>query len=441
MSQYDLTQKMIPYLDRHLAYPLLKFLSIKEMYAQADLQQAIYELFSKTNMIDFTADLYKQINNTEDSTEKFAEQRTQVLSKLEELQTEAQKVMSVIEKPEVIQALKQDKLQNIQYLKENFGFDPESINILYQYGKFQFDCGNYGTAADMLYHFRVLSTDQNLILNAMWGKLASEILAGNFTAAYQDIMKLRELIDSTSYENQLHQLQQRTWLLHWTLFVFFNYPKGKDGLIDMFLHPQYINTIQTSCPWILRYVTAAVVTNRRRKNTIKDLVKAIQQEAYNYRDPMTDFLLALYVEFDFDGAQSKLKQCEELMSQDFFLISSLEKFVENARIFILEAFCRIHQRINIATLSERLNMTQEEGEKWIVNLMRDNRVDAKINFSDNTVVMNPVTTSVTSQLIDKTKEISIHSQFMVNGLDKREQALAAAKAISNQAQPPSTSSA
>jgi hypothetical protein len=39
------------------------------MYAQADLQQAIYELFSKTNMIDFTADLYKQINNTEDSTE------------------------------------------------------------------------------------------------------------------------------------------------------------------------------------------------------------------------------------------------------------------------------------------------------------------------------------------------------------------------------------
>lgn len=349
--------------------------------------------------------------------------------------------MSVIEKPEVIQALKQDKLQNIQYLKENFDFDPESINILYQYGKFQFDCGNYGTAADMLYHFRVLSTDQNLILNAMWGKLASEILAGNFTAAYQDIMKLRELIDSTNYENQLHQLQQRTWLLHWTLFVFFNYPKGKDGLIDMFLHPQYINTIQTSCPWILRYVTAAVVTNRRRKNTIKDLVKAIQQEAYNYRDPMTDFLLALYVEFDFDGAQSKLKQCEELMSQDFFLISSLEKFVENARIFILEAFCRIHQRINIATLSERLNMTQEEGEKWIVNLMRDNRVDAKINFSDNTVVMNPVSTSITSQLIDKTKEISIHSQFMVNGLDKREQALAAAKAISNQAQPPSTSSA
>ena len=39
----------------------------------------------------------------------------------------------------------------------------------------------------------------------------------------------------------LQSLQQRTWLIHWSLFVFFNHPKGRDLIIDMFLYqPQYV---------------------------------------------------------------------------------------------------------------------------------------------------------------------------------------------------------
>ena len=38
----------------------------------------------------------------------------------ERLQLEAQAVLDVIEKPEVAQSLKQDKNQNLQYLKENY---------------------------------------------------------------------------------------------------------------------------------------------------------------------------------------------------------------------------------------------------------------------------------------------------------------------------------
>ena len=41
------------------------------------------------------------------------------------------------------------------------------------------------------------------------------------------------------------------------------------------------------CPHILRYLTTAVITNKRRKNVIKDLVKVIQQESYTYKDPIT----------------------------------------------------------------------------------------------------------------------------------------------------------
>jgi len=38
------------------------------------------------------------------------------------------------------------------------------------------------------------------------------------------------------------------------------------------------------------------------------------QESYTYRDPITEFLECLYVNFDFDGAQQKLRECETVMT-------------------------------------------------------------------------------------------------------------------------------
>ena len=75
---------------------------------------------------------------------------------------------------------------------------------------------------------------------------------------------------------------------------------------------RYLNAIQTMCPHILRYLTTAVITNKRRRTVLKDLVKVIQQESYTYRDPITEFLECLYVNFDFDGAQKKLRECEQV---------------------------------------------------------------------------------------------------------------------------------
>ena len=42
----------------------------------------------------------------------------------ERLEQEAQAVLDVIDKPEVAQALRQDKSQNLQYLKEHFNVRP-----------------------------------------------------------------------------------------------------------------------------------------------------------------------------------------------------------------------------------------------------------------------------------------------------------------------------
>ena len=53
-------------------------------------------------------------------------------------------------------------------------------------------------------------------------------------------------------------------------------------------------------------------------------MKVIQQESYTYKDPITEFLECLYVNFDFDGAQQKLRECET--------VSALVKLFKKVRV-------------------------------------------------------------------------------------------------------------
>ena len=47
--------------------------------------------------------------------------------------------------------------------------------------------------------------------------------------------------------------------------------------------------------------------------------RSTQQEQYEYQDAVTQFLINLYVDFDFEGAQQKLAECETVLENDFFL--------------------------------------------------------------------------------------------------------------------------
>jgi translation initiation factor 3 subunit E len=75
----------------------------------------------------------------------------------------------------------------------------EQIEALYQYAKFQFECGNYSGAADYLYQYRALCTNSERSLSALWGKLAAEILMQNWDIALEELNRLKEIIDSKVY--------------------------------------------------------------------------------------------------------------------------------------------------------------------------------------------------------------------------------------------------
>ena len=236
------------------------------------------------------------------------------------------------------------------------------VDGLYRFAKFQYECGNYSGAAQYLSSHRILvSTNDKNYLNNLWGKLASEILMQQWEKSLEELNRLKDYIDSNPFNSALQLLQQRTWLIHWSLFIYFNHAEGRDMLIDTFFSKQpfhkqhsYLNAVQTMCPHILRYLTAAVITNRRRREFMKELVKVIQQESYTYRDPVTEFVECLCVNFDFDGAQQKLRECADVFSNDFFLVALQESFIENARLFVFEIFCQIHECISIRFVCSKI---------------------------------------------------------------------------------------
>ena len=61
MAEYDLSRTIIPYLDRHLSFPLLAHLAEINLYPKEEVQLAQYELAKGTNMADYAVSLFEQI--------------------------------------------------------------------------------------------------------------------------------------------------------------------------------------------------------------------------------------------------------------------------------------------------------------------------------------------------------------------------------------------
>jgi translation initiation factor 3 subunit E len=264
----------------------------------------------------------------------------------------------------------------------------EQIGVLYKLGRFQYTIGQYQAAADYLYHFRVLTIDPELESSAMWGKLASNILEGAWDAALNELDLIRKHVDAlypatSASANAVVGLQQRTWFLHWSLYVYFNHPEGREKLIDAWMSQTllpssanrdgrdqqaylqtYLPTLQANAPWLMRYLVAAVVLSKRaafkgnaylgpmarittREQLGTAVLLAIKQESYQYADPVTDFIRCLFADLDFKTAGEMLAKSEQVVANDFFLSEFKDEWKERARYLYSEAYCRIHNQIDI----------------------------------------------------------------------------------------------
>ncbi|KAK6025917.1 eIF3 subunit 6 protein [Ostertagia ostertagi] len=419
MAEYDLTKRMAPFFDLHLIIPLLEFIEPRKIYDDASLVEMHRHVLMKTNMIDSLTETYQG----QPTPKELETKRAEVLKERDILKAKVDPVIEILELDDVKELMESTRDRDgnnkiLDFLQQNHNFQLDMIDALFKYAKFMYECGNYTAASVCLYYYRNLvpQADPNY-LNALYGKLASEILLQEWDHARDDLVKLRAYIDSNPFDTEWELIHQRAWLMHWALFVYFNYPKGRDDIIEIKLTSILY---QVMCPHLLRYLAVAVVTSKnKQKNSLKDLIKVIDIERHNYQDPVTDFLTCLYIKYDFDEAQEKLRQCEEVLSNDFFLTACLSDFRESARLLIFEMFCRIHQCISIEMLARRLNMSQVEAERWIVDLIRNYRIEgAKIDSKLGQVVMGVKAVSIHEQVMENTKRLTLRAQQIALQLEK-----------------------
>lgn len=70
-------------------------------------------------------------------------------------------------------------------------------------------------------------------------------------------------------------------------------------------------------------------------------------------------------------------------------------------------------------LAEKLNMGAEEAERWIVNLIRNASLDAKIDSQNGTVVMGSQLLSPYQLAIEKTKNLFNRTQTLAQNSERK----------------------
>jgi translation initiation factor 3 subunit E len=150
-AEWDLLPKMIPFLDRHLIYPL-----VADGEPSEDLTKFKFELLKVTNMTDYVGGLEQEIRGLSDVPKEYEKKKEDVLKRRAQFEEDTSKLRGLLEDADVVANFRSDKVANLNYLKESHGITEEMVNGLYEYGQFQYSCGAYGDAAELLYQFRVL---------------------------------------------------------------------------------------------------------------------------------------------------------------------------------------------------------------------------------------------------------------------------------------------
>ena len=326
---------------------------------------------------------------------------------------------------------------HVDYLAEHHGVTAEHVEALYECAKFRYESGEYAVAADYLNYYRLLvgpAADagsrqaQERSLQALWGRFAANILVCLWDDASKDLQLLIGAVRQ-SQQSDLQVVQQRAWLLHWALFIFANHPQGRTAMIDLFMSEggrpgqdkiTNLNVIVLACPWLLRYLVAVLLMEKRKHYHLKTLLRTLTPaDVAGLQDPIIDFIYRLLGSFDFEGAQQKLGDCASVIASDYFLSNMLkeDEFLAAARRFVYEVYCRVYQKIDLRQLAKQLQMGVPDAEKWIVDLIRSAQIDARLDAKTNSIMMMQPDTSLYQQINEQTRDLIGRTRGLVDALN------------------------
>ena len=422
-SSYDLTPKICEYFDAHMTLPILEFLSKRSLYSPEVVTRTKLQLLKNSKMIDYVIQIHQELEGEEIPPELLAEEK-RVREEYRAAEQKKEVIETILENPdsrEIIGA-NEDADKAFEELCRKQNMTVEMVGDLYQFAKLNYECGDYGLAFSTLTWFFYLAHsgyDQETINSALWGRIACEILQHKFDDALRSLDQLKESIERSTVPAQEKQ-RKRTWWIHWSLYVFFHHENGMDRLVNIFAGSEdlredrvLLGTVQSQCPYLFRYFAVAALLSPR-PDMVKRILQYITDNRAETEDPIVQFLIALYKEFDFSAARDKLSLCFQVVQNDFFLTGCYQPFIEAARRAVLQNFITIYQCISLSMLAECMHLSVSQAEQWIVKYIQEKNLVAKINAKESCVIIRKDPPPIYQQMLDKTQELKQRS-LMLHG--------------------------
>lgn len=454
----DITPSMAVYMDPHVLVKTLEFLGDNNIQDPQKMNKSILTIMKRTNRNpDMIMAMYEKVVSLPGGAELFAEDRLEFLQARSSSGASASAtVTSLLQEidPEITRALAEiteefstpEKEKNpLERLKSDFleehNISKGLIDACIVHSKKLYDLGEYAAALVVIKTIlRVQFTSTASLLRVLWGGLASAMMSDN----WEEAMKLKDMVketienkqqprpspDTFEYIPQIDQLRNRATFLHWALFIFPNSDpvNGMELFVSLCMDRVYLQCIENLCPWMLRYLAAGLILSPiKRQHCLKEALNVITSLSYRYSDPLTKFLENLFRDFDFDLAQEQLLSFREVIQKDFFLQRFQDKFTHESRVLICEMYCRIHCKIDLKQLAIKMQLSDEEVELWMVNLVRGGEgargdgeggssLDAKIDSANGLVIMAPPTKSNYNRIVERTREVSARSDVLASNV-------------------------
>ena len=146
-------------------------------------------------------------------------------------------------------------------------------------------------------------------------------------------------------------MNHKAWLLHQILVYSFttkNTDLFADILTDKVVYGQvFLNIIQIKSQSLLRYFIASLLLNRNVDDLLETVLPIIIQEKDNYSDVFTQYLEALYEDYDFERAQKLVKEMFAAAQDDILLKQYAGDLQLHAGLLIHEVKCQIYKTVDV----------------------------------------------------------------------------------------------
>jgi translation initiation factor 3 subunit E len=115
--------KLAAQLSRHLLFPLIEFEAGKAEEKGDDetakkILNGKIKLLESTNMADYVANLYCELNGVSEPPQEYAKKRTEVLTQMEKFEQDVAKISELLTRDDVVGGLRSDKVANLEFLKK-----------------------------------------------------------------------------------------------------------------------------------------------------------------------------------------------------------------------------------------------------------------------------------------------------------------------------------